>query len=435
MSSTVPGLPARQAAARLLSDVIDRAQPLDARIEAEDSPLAGLPPADRALARAIVATALRRRGQIAAILGALIERPLPKRAGALPRILETAAAQILFMEIPDHAAVSLALEMAEADAKARHFKPLANGVLRTLIRRREELLAAHGAPELNVPDWLWRRWRAAYGEDAAAIAAAHLAEPPLDISVKRDADDWAERLGGVVLPTGTIRCRGKGRVEELAGYAEGAWWIQDAAAALPARLLGDVAGKSVLDLCAAPGGKTAELAAAGAKVTAVDISASRMRRLEGNLARLGLAAECVVADASAYAPGRQFDAVLVDAPCTATGTIRRHPDIPWLKRETDIAALAALQRRIFRNAVRLAAPGGTIVFATCSLEPEEGEAQAEWALAGLSLAARPVVAGETPGLRADWLRGGFLRTLPNHQPDPGVSGGMDGFFAARFVKA
>lgn len=428
-----PGLAPRQAAAALLAKVLGEGRPLDAQLDSASSPLAGLAAQDRSLARAIVATALRRHGQIEAALGGLMERRLPKSAGSLPWILQTAAAQILFMEVPDHAVVSLAVQAAGADPKARHFKPLANGVLRNLVRRRDELLAAQDEARLNAPDWLWQRWVAAHGEAAAhAIASAHLEEAPLDLSVKGDGAAWAERLGGTLLPGGTVRLNAKGRIEALPGYREGAWWVQDFAATLPARLLGDVAGREVLDLCAAPGGKTAELAAAGAKVTAVEIAPSRVARLKENLKRLRLDADCVTADALAYDPGRTFDAVLLDAPCSATGTIRRHPDIPWLKSAGDIAALAKAQRAMIEKAVGLTRPGGTLVFATCSLEPEEGEEQAKAALADLPLEPLPIGDGEIAGLSPDWIAGGWLRTMPQMQPAPGVAGGMDGFFAARF---
>ena len=432
----MPGLPARTAAALLLSVVLDEKTPLDARLDAEDSPMNGLPVADRSLARAIVATALRRHGQIQKVLGELIERELPRRSGALRRIIETAAAQILFMEVPDHAAVSLALAAADADSKARHFKPVANGVLRALIRRREELLSTYSSARLNVPDWLWKRWSTAFGEEeGTAIADAHLSVAPIDISVKADAGMWAERLGGEVLPTKTVRCGTKGRIEGLPGYAEGEWWVQDMAAAMPARLLGDVAGKRVLDLCAAPGGKTAQLVTGGAKVTAVDISAARMRRVKANLARLGLKADLVTADALSFEPGRLYDAVLIDAPCSATGTIRRHPDISWLKSEADIVKLADLQRALLAKAVRMTRRGGTIVFATCSLESEEGEVLATDAPGDLPVEKRPITADEIGGLQAEWVSNGWLRTLPSYRPDPAKTGGMDGFFAARFVKA
>lgn len=428
----MPGLAARRAATALLGDVLDRHVPLDARLEAKETSYAALPRADRGLARAIVSTALRRHGQIRDAFAQLIERPPPPKAGPLMRILEIAATQVLFMEVADHAAVSLAMTQIEGDRNARHFKPLANGVLRNLARRRETILAGQDAAALNTPDWLRESWVAAYGQDTAdAIAAAHLTEAPLDLSVKDSPGQWAERLGGVALPTGSVRLPVGARVEDLEGFADGAWWVQDAAAALPALLLGEIAGKSVLDLCAAPGGKTAQLAAAGARVTAVDISASRIRRLEDNLRRLGLSAELVAADALTYDPGTRFDAVLVDAPCSSTGTIRRHPDIAWLKKPEDVAKLASLQRRMLEQAVRLTAPGGTIVFATCSLQPEEGPRMVAAAMPELPLEPMPVKVDDVPGLRAAWIADGWLRTLPCHSAADGITG-LDGFFAARF---
>ena len=253
--------------------------------------------------------------------------------------------------------------------------------------------------------------------------------------MKSDPAHWAEALGGQVLPTGSVRAIVHGPVPRLAGYDDGAWWVQDAAAALPAQLLGDVRGKSVADLCAAPGGKTAQLAAAGARVTAVDRSASRLERLKQNLARLNLAADTVTADVTEW-QSEPFDAVLLDAPCSATGTIRRHPDIPWLKRESDIATLAALQRRLLARAVELTRPGGLIVYCTCSLEPDEGvEPVTELLARDSRVRRRPVVASELPGL-ADFLdAAGDLRTLPCQLPDsrPQMSG-LDGFYACRIER-
>lgn len=420
---------------QLLSSIVGEGRSLDARLESEDSPFASLEPQDRSFARAIVSMALRRRGQIAAALDGLMQRKLPARSGSLRTILEIAAAQILFLEVPDHAAVSTALELADGDPKARHFKPLANGVLRNLARRRDAILDGQDAARLDTPDWLWQRWAAVFGDDAVrAIAETHLSEPPLDVMVKNDALAWADRLGGVALQTGTVRLKARGRIEALAGYDEGSWWVQDFAAALPARFLGDVRGKRVLDLCAAPGGKTAQLASAGAIVTAVDISDTRMRRLKANMNRLNLEADCVVADAATFQSDVAFDAVLVDAPCSATGTIRRHPDIPWVKIEGDLSALVAAQRKLIANAISLARPGAPIVFATCSLQPEEGEEQAEWALAGHPISPSPITAGETVGVEDHWVSQGSLRTLPSFSPDLNVDGGMDGFFAARFVR-
>jgi 16S rRNA (cytosine967-C5)-methyltransferase len=247
---------------------------------------------------------------------------------------------------------------------------------------------------------------------------------------------WCDRLGATLLPTGSLRLPLDGLIESLPGFAEGAWWVQDAAAALPARLLGDVAAKRVIDLCAAPGGKTAQLVQAGAEVTAVDRSPARNKRLHENLARLDLAAQIVVADAAEWTHDA-FDAVLLDAPCTATGTIRRHPDIAWLKQEQDITTLTALQDRLLRRATSLLKPGGTLVYCTCSLEPEEGELAIARLLAGESALRRAPIMGSEVAGRAELITpAGDLRTLPCHLPhaDPRMAG-MDGFFAARLIKA
>ena len=313
------------------------------------------------------------------------------------------------------------------------------------------LVAGQDAARLNTPAWLWQSWISAYGEDTArAIASSHLTEAPLDITPKTAADarHWAEQLAATLLPTGTLRRAVDGRIEALPGYADGVWWVQDCAAALPARLLGDVRGKRVLDLCAAPGGKTAQLAASGANVTALDISTPRMERLGANLARLSLEAEVIVADAAIWKPEGEppalFDAVLLDAPCTATGTIRRHPDIPHLKRPADIARMAALQARLLAHAADLVAPGGCLVYCTCSLQPEEGPVRvADMLAARPDLARRPILAAELAG-QASWLTAdGDLRTLPCHPMPSGhpvgagspLSGGLDGFYAARLVRS
>ncbi len=430
------GLPAREAAVSLLDAVLANGQPLDTAFAggARNGLLASLAERDRALARAIAATALRRLGQIEAVLTAFLERPLPKGARRLEHILHAGLAQILFMEIPVHAVVNLAVHQAQANAQTRRFGKLVNALLRRAASEGAALVAGQDAARMNTPGWLWRRWSTHYGEATArAIAQAHLGEAALDLTVKSDPALWAERLGGVVLVTGSVRLRPKGRIEALAGFGEGAWWVQDAAAALPARLLGDVAGKRIADLCAAPGGKTAQLAAMGARVTAVDISENRLGRLKQNLARLGLEALCVAADAAAWRPEERFDAVLLDAPCLATGTIRRHPDIPRLKREADLAALTALQARLLDNAAALVEPGGLLVYCTCSLEPEEGEERIGRTLEttpGLRL--EPVVPEQVAG-EAGWLTdAGYLRTLPHYLAGPGAGlSGMDGFFAAR----
>ena len=435
LSQTKPaGLAARAAAASLLAGVLDRRQPLDALLDA-DRAFGALTDRDRRLARAIASTTLRRYGEVHALLDRLIEKK-PPRSRDFFHVLEIAVTQVLFMEVADHASVSIAIDQISADPKARHLKGLANAVLRRIARERDALIAYIDSARLDTPEWLWDRWVATYGEATArAIAEAHLGEAPLDISVKHDPAGWAAKLGGAVTATGSVRLVGTHGVEALAGYDDGDWWVQDMAATLPARLLGDVAGKRVADLCAAPGGKTAALAAAGAEVTALDISANRLKRLSANLARLSLSAETVAANLLDWQPGEPFDAVLLDAPCSATGTIRRHPDVAWLKTAEDIATLAEVQARMIDRAAAMLKPGGTLIYCTCSLEPEEGEAQLAGALARTGLTLKPVDAAEIGGLAAAITPEGTIRTLPCHDAGPGVPPGMDGFFVMRLDKA
>ena len=432
MQDTQQGLDVRRLAVLCLTEILEGQRLSDAVIERRPD-VAALAPRDRAFLRAIVMAALRHAGEIDAVLAEFLAKPLPRKAGPARQILETAAAQLLFMEVAPHAVVDLSVRLAKADANATHFSGVINGVLRNMARRGHEVLARVGGARRNVPDWCWQRWVRAYGDaDAASIAESRLEEPALDLTPRADAALWAERLGGVLLPTGSIRLpMNHSAIEELPGYSEGAWWVQDAAAAIPARLLGDVKNMSVLDLCAAPGGKTLQLAAAGARVTAVDKSAARLKRLSENLVRTGLSAEILVGDAEQAAGDRLFDAVLLDAPCSATGTIRRHPELLMAKSEKQIRDMARIQARLLSAAARRVKPGGLLVYCTCSLEPEEGEDQVSPFLAGHAVfALSPVVAGEA-GLPADCVRPpGLFRSLP------GVGGGrtasMDGFFAARF---
>ncbi|MGZ5889738.1 MAG: RsmB/NOP family class I SAM-dependent RNA methyltransferase [Hyphomicrobium sp.] len=430
------GLAARVAAVRLIAAVMHKRHSLDDAL-AKEFAYDALAPRDRAHARVIAGTVLRHAGELKALLASYLEKPPPEPSGKLWPILLAGAAQLLFLETPPHAAVGLAVEQARLDPRAKRYDRLVNAVLRRVSREGTAALQDRDAARQNIPAWLFDRWSKTYGEaDARRIALASLCEAPLDVSVKSDAELWAERLGGTALPTGSVRLAAGGRIEDLAGYAEGAWWVQDAAAAVAARLLGDVSGRSVADLCAAPGGKTAELAAAGAHVTAVEQSAGRLARLRANLERLQLQAELVEADAATWAPGKLFDAVLLDAPCTSTGTIRRHPDILHLKRPEDVAALAALQSRLIDNAARLVTPGGMLVYCTCSLEPEEGPAQIARLLSRAPEFARvPIAAGEC-GIPADWLTAeGDLRTLPFHMPYTQKElSGLDGFYAARLVR-
>jgi 16S rRNA (cytosine967-C5)-methyltransferase len=422
--SDVPGLLARKAAAEVLFAVLRRQRPFDETLTAES--VAALPDRDRALVRMLTATVLRRLGTLRALIESMTEKGLPKDAPQIEIALLLGAAQILFLDVPDHAAVDLSVRLASGPRNGR-YAGLINAVLRRVTREGRERYEAID-PALDTPDWLRERWRASYGDEvAAAIMQAHRAEPPLDLTAKSDPAHWAEALGGTLLPSGTIRVATGGNVTALPGFAEGAWWVQDAAASIPVRLLGNVTGKHVADLCAAPGGKTAQLASNGAKVLAVDRSPKRMERLRDNLARLSLTADIVVADATEWSGG-PLDAVLLDAPCTATGTIRRHPDLPWQKRPEDLASLASLQSRLLDRAAELTKPGGLLVYATCSLEPEEGERQVEGFLArhgDFTLA--PIAATEVPGFEEALTSQGWLRILPCHLEQ----GGCDGFFAAR----
>jgi 16S rRNA (cytosine967-C5)-methyltransferase len=371
------------------------------------------------------------------LLGSFLEEGLPPQAPRVETALLIGAAQILFLEVPDHAAVDLAVRLVRENRKALHFAGLVNAVLRRIAREGKERIAALDAPVLDTPSWLMARWIRTYGEATAhAIAAANGREPALDLTVKSDAETWAAKLDGRVLPTGSVRTVVHGAVTALPGFDEGAWWVQDAAAAIPARLLGNVAGLRVADLCAAPGGKTAQLVAAGAKVTAVDRAPARLKRLQDNLTRLSLEAELVCADVAEWTAEQPFDAVLLDAPCTSTGTIRRHPDVPWLKRAADVTSLAASQRRLLDRAITLIKPGGTLVYCTCSLEPEEGtDVVADLLAREQSVRRVPLVAAEVFG-QSDFInRDGDLRTLPCHftDADSRFAGG-DGFYAARLEK-
>jgi 16S rRNA (cytosine967-C5)-methyltransferase len=443
LPSEVPGLAARRIAADILDGVLHKRRTLDEQLDgaAAHPGLKTLSDRDRALMRRLVATILRRLGTLGHLLSRLLDRGVPTDAPRAQSALLIGAAQILWMDVPDHAAVDLSVRLVQSDRRAAKYAGLVNAVLRRCAREGQPLIDEVKAKTLDIPEWLLARWIAHYGETVArdiALAISH--EPSLDITVKSDPEQWASRLHGETLPTGTVRTLLQGSVKMLPGFAEGRWWVQDAAAALPARLFGDVAGKSIADLCAAPGGKTAQLAHAGARVTAVDRSPARMARLRDNFARLSLEAETAVADAVEWQgakSGESFDGILVDAPCSSTGTIRRHPDVAWLRVEADIGALTALQKHLLQRAVALLRPGGTLVYCTCSLEPEEGE-QAIAALLASEPAMRraPIEASEVAGLKEILTPEGDLRTLPCHLPHPDPRlGGLDGFYAARLVKS
>jgi 16S rRNA (cytosine967-C5)-methyltransferase len=418
---------ARAAALEALTKVLRRRLPLDEALDPS-----GLEERDRGFARLLAAATLRRLGQIDALLARCLEHPLPAKAALAEDILRLGALQLVFLAVPPHAAVDTAVEMARGAGLSAHVK-LVNAVLRRLSRDGRAWAAEQDEARLNTPDWLWDSWMTAYGEPTCrAIALAHLAEPPLDLSVKSDPEAWAARLEAELLPTGTLRRAPGGQIAELPGFNEGGWWVQDLAAALPARLLGDLAGKKVADLCAAPGGKTLQLAAKGAEVIALDRSASRLERVSANLTRLGLSAEVVAADAATWRPKALLDAVLLDAPCSATGTLRRHPDAAWTKRPEDVAKLAVTQSRLLAAALEMLKPGGVLVYCTCSLQRSEGVQRIEALLSGGAPARRlPIAANELGGLAELLTPAGDLRSLPCHL---GEKGGMDGFYAARLER-
>jgi 16S rRNA (cytosine967-C5)-methyltransferase len=418
----VPGLSVRSAAATMLDRVL-----VDGALLEETS---GSGP-DRAAARALADLTLRRLGQIDDVLARFVERT-PK--GAAQQILRLMAAELLFAGTAPHAAVDTAVRLARAEKRTARTSGLINAVGRRIAEQGASIVARQDAVALDMPAWLRRRLSRDWGAAAAeAMAVAHLQVPPHDLTlaVAADAAPLAAETGGEILPTGSLRLPGRPQISALPGYDQGAWWVQDAAAALPARLLGDVAGRQVLDLCAAPGGKTLQLAALGARVTALDLSEPRLARLEDNLARCGLAAETVAADLLEWQPGRLFDAVLLDAPCSASGTIRRHPDLPLRTDGSGVAGLARLQAQMLDRAAALVAPGGTLVYCTCSLFCEEGEMQVPDFIERSSGFARSPVS-EADGIPPEFVTpDGNMRTRPDQWAE---RGGLDGFFAARFVR-
>ena len=424
-----PGFEARRLAFAIVAEVLGTGISLDEALARASGP------DPDPLARAIAVTTFRRLGTIGAALHARMAQGLgpDERTFAL---LATGAAQILFLDVPDHSAVDLAVEIARRDPKLGHLAGLANAVLRRISRERVSVLEGAGPAIGDAPPWLAARWSAAYGKAGAeAIAAAHRLGAGVDVTVRNDPAGWADRLGGVLLPTGSVRLPERTPVAELPGYGDGAWWVQDAAAALPARMLAAGPGERALDMCAAPGGKTAQLAAGGADVTALDRSATRLRRLEANMRRLRLLPTVVCADALGF-EAEPFDAVLLDAPCTATGTIRRHPDVAWTKTDADLASLTDLQRRLLDRAAGFVRPGGRLVYCVCSLEPEEGPDQADDFLRRHPEFRRDPVDPAAFGLPSDLVNGnGDLRTRPDGFGDlPGVRPGLDGFFAARLSR-
>ncbi len=431
---------ARSEAVRLLNLILNDKKPFDeiwsGSLERGD--LKNMIEPDRALTRLIVMTTLRHLRHIDFILSTFLKNPLPKSASGVQNILRSAIAQLLILKSPAHAVLNIATSLAAVDRSSRPFKGLINGVLRNFTRTDpEKFMGKNGLPG-NTPEWLHTRWKSHFGNNSAKqIARAHQYEPALDISVKSKPEEWAQKLGGTVLSTGSIRIANAGNPVKLQGFDEGEWWVQDAAAAVPARLLGDIEGSFVLDLCAAPGGKTAQLVAAKANVTAVERSPQRMKRLEQNLKRLNLNATLITADAGEYVPSHPPDAILLDAPCTATGTIRRHPDVPYLKTHRNIIDLAEVQKRLIDHAAAILRPGGILIYCVCSLEREEGEDQiSDFLKRNKRFSLKPIVDHEVPGMEKGVRSNGELRILPYFfsDPDPGLRG-VDGFYIARLIKS
>ncbi|MBY0508578.1 MAG: MFS transporter [Rhodospirillaceae bacterium] len=422
---------ARAAALSMLDGVFARAVSTDDQFDAATDKL---DVRDRAFVRLLVATTLRRLGQIDLVLGNFVERRPPDR---VINVLRLGAAQLLFLATPAHAAVATSVALVK-QGHERH-AGLVNAVLRRVSEKGAAMIATQDQASLNTPMWLWKIWNAAYGEPAArATAEAHLTEPLLDLTVKDPAtrEAWAQRLEARLLPTGSLRRTSGGRIQDLEGFAEGAWWVQDAAAALPAKILlhalGDTAGKTVIDLCAAPGGKTAQLAAAGCAVTAVDTSNERLLLLRDNMKRLHLSSDVISADAVTWRPRAQADAVLLDAPCSATGTIRRHPDLPYLKRAEDMTSFAPLQRKLLTAALDMVKPGGWVFYSVCSLQPEERRVVVEAVLADHPAMARVQIPKEALGGESQFIDAkGDLRTLPSQWPE---HAGLDGFYGALLFK-
>jgi 16S rRNA (cytosine967-C5)-methyltransferase len=427
------GLDPRRCAARAYDQVLTHRRTLEGALNADHS-YRRMEARDRGFARAITATALRRKGQIESVLATYLSKPLDETAEWAQALLATGTAQLLWLETPAHAVVSTAVELAQEQTDTRRLKGMINAVLRRVAEGGPDIVK-RSAQQINLPDWIRQSWRRAYGPaHLGRIADAVLKPPPLDITVKNPAETekWAEALNARILPTGTLRCDEIGDVTALPGFEEGAWWVQDAAAALPARLINVDGRERIVDLCAAPGGKTMQLAAAGALVTAIDLSESRLERVNENLARTGLEARVIATDGRGWTPKRPVDAVLLDAPCTATGTLRRHPETVWLKEYYDVPKMQELQLALVKSAVKMLRPGGRLVVCTCSLQPEEGEDLAAIiAKTHKDLIDDPILPEEVPGLESTLTRSGHFRSTPAIWMK---TGGLDGFFIARYRK-
>ncbi len=400
---------------------------------------------DRKLAFNIIITTLRFLGQIDDIISQCLTTNLPHRGRFARTILRIGVCQLINLDIPAHAVVNTSVNLAK-QKKQDAYKKLINAILRRVARERGELMKAHDVAKLTTPEWLWNSWLNAYGEETTRkIAESHLKIPPLDLWAKSDANIWAKKLGGQLLPTGGIRLNGSEGLSELEGFKDGSWWVQDAAASLPVQLFGkNLKGKVIADICAAPGGKTAQLIAAGAKVIAIDKSEKRLKKMTENLERLSFFPDVICSDALLWRPQKLLDGVLVDAPCSATGIIRRHPDVKYLKNIKSITQARETQLRLLEAATTMIKSDGQIVFSTCSLQPEEGHN-----LVNTFLSEHPnwkrkeFQSSDLKNCTEFITSAGDIRTLPFHlstdrssiNPKKNIpKGGMDGFFSTCLIQ-
>ncbi|PCJ01988.1 MAG: MFS transporter [Alphaproteobacteria bacterium] len=426
---------ARKVTLDMLGNVLDRRNSLDVTLDNSDA-FAALPQRQRAFTRMLLTTTLRRLGQIDDLITFAQNRPDDLKTPAIRNILRLGVTQLFFMVVPDHASVDTSVRLAEEIGMERQ-KGFVNAILRKLSREGAQRIEGQDAGRLNTPQWLLKIWVDDYGLNGAAqIAEANMCEAPLDFTVKSidDRPYWGNTLQASELSTGTLRRMSGGNIREMEGFDDGKWWIQDAAAAIPATLLGDITGQHVIDMCAAPGGKTLQLAAMGANVTAIDRSAKRLKRLEENLERMGLKdqVQIEISDAAAWKSVDAPQRILLDAPCSATGTIRRHPDTGYLKSPKDITGLMSIQERLLAHAGEMLDIGGILIYCTCSLQKDEGEYQIKKFLKKNLNFERIAIQPEEIGKYDELINEqGDLRILPYHLS---AQGGMDGFFISRLTR-
>ncbi len=428
-------LKSRRCALHILCDILDRKMALDIALDRNDD-LKSLDKRDRAFVRMLVTTALRHLGQIDALISKALNRPDSIKSPILLHILRMGVTQMFFMKVPDHASVDTCVRLCEAQGMDKQ-KGFVNGVLRTLGREGQELISKQDAPRLNTPEWLLKIWIEDYGMNVAGkIAQANMSEAALDITVKdqNDLPYFGNALQATTLSTGSLRRISGGHVMGLEGFDDGKWWVQDAAAAIPATLFGDVAGKNIIDMCAAPGGKTLQLASKGAHVTAIDRSAKRLKKLEENVVRMKLEenVQVEIADGASWKPKDMPEYILLDAPCSATGTMRRHPDMAYLKNAKDIEGLSTIQERLLNHSAEILAVGGVLIYCTCSIQKAEGENQIEKFLSTHPNFERQPIQGQEIGNYDELINAqGDIRILPYMLS---ALGGIDGFFISRLKR-